>query len=70
MNNIQQVVDLLDDILTEFGHKEQIVLSTDRIIELKEKLGCPHCGDNSKLDMYEDMNGEWVNICFKCYRSF
>jgi hypothetical protein len=34
-DSLNAVIGLMDDILTEFGHKEQILLSTERIREMR-----------------------------------
>jgi len=34
MREVVDIRDLLEDIVNEFGHKEQVVLSMDRIREL------------------------------------
>jgi hypothetical protein len=34
-DRLNAVIGLMDDILTEFGHKEQILLSTERIREMR-----------------------------------
>ena len=39
MKKVKEVIGLLDDILSEFGSKQQILLSTDRIMEMRDLLG-------------------------------
>jgi hypothetical protein len=60
-DKVGNVVDWLADILAEFGHKEQILLSTHRLQEMYDTLNsavteCDRCKDS--VDIF--------NICPDC----
>ena len=67
MKKVKEVIGLLDDILSEFGSKPQILLSVERLIEMRDMLS--GFEPNKFIDLECTEENEYV-MCLKCQMTF